>query len=100
MKVLVGFYCSKVVAKVNVFKKVVKTPRSRSKGQSSWHAMKGLLTRITYVKYESPSPYRLKVMVKVKVFFRSTFISKVNVQRSKLLVSNERCCLKEYICEI
>ena len=50
------------------FFKVGQSQRSRSKGQSSWYPMKGLLTRITYMKYKSPIPYRSKVMAKVKVF--------------------------------
>ena len=49
------------------FFKVGQSQRSRSKGQSSWYPMKGLFT-CTCMKYESPIPYRLKVMAKVKVF--------------------------------
>ena len=57
-----------VMAKVKGFWKVGQSPRSRSKGQSSWYPMKGLLTRITHMKNESHIPYSLKVMAKVKVF--------------------------------
>ena len=56
-----SIYRSKVVTKVKVFLKVVKTPMSRSKGKSCWYPMKGLLKRKTYVKYESHSPHRSKV---------------------------------------
>jgi hypothetical protein len=61
--------------------------------------MKGLAGRNTYGKYENPSTYQLKVMIKFKVSKRRSN-SKVKGQRVKVIVSNERSCQKEYICEI
>jgi hypothetical protein len=53
--------------------------------------MKSLATRITHVKYESPTTYQSKVMIKVKVLeWKSN--SKVKGQRVKVMVSNERSC--------
>ena len=61
--------------------------------------MKGLVTRITHVQYESPITFGKKVMVKVKVFkSRSNF--KVKVTRSKIMVPCERSCHKNYTCAI
>ena len=57
----------KVMVKVCFFK-VGQSQRSRSKGQGSSYPIKGLLTRITYMKYERPIFYCSKVMAKVKVF--------------------------------
>ena len=44
----------KVMAKVKVFEKIGQTSRSRSLGQKLWYDVKGLVSRNTYVKYESP----------------------------------------------
>ena len=44
----------KVMAKVKVFEKVGPTSRSRSLGQNSRYDVKGLVSRNTHVKYESP----------------------------------------------
>ena len=41
---------------------------SRSLGQKLWYDVKGLVTRYTHVKYESPTSYGSLVMPKVKVF--------------------------------
>ena len=41
---------------------------SRSRGQKVWFHVKGLVTRNTYVQYESPVTAGKKVMAKVKVF--------------------------------
>ena len=43
------------MAKVKVFLKVGQTPRSRSLGQKFWYPWKGLATRNTHMKYESPT---------------------------------------------
>jgi hypothetical protein len=59
--------------------------------------MKGLARRNTHVKYESPTTYQSKVMTKVKVFEKKV---KLQSQRVKVMVSNERSCQKEYACEI
>ena len=48
--------------------KVGQTSRSRSQGQNVWYHLKGLVTRNTYVQYESPTSSDLKVMTKVKGF--------------------------------
>ena len=58
----------KLGPKVKVFLKVGQTLRSRSLGQKLWYDMKGLVTRNTHVKYESPASYGSLVMTKVKVF--------------------------------
>ena len=47
---------------------VVCTSRSRSRGQNLWYHVKGLVTRYTYVQYESPISPGKKVMAKVIVF--------------------------------
>jgi hypothetical protein len=60
--------------------------------------MKGLARKNTHVKYESPSTYQSKVMTKVIVWKRRSNY-KVKDQRVKVMVSNERSCLKEYTCE-
>ena len=46
------------------------TSRSRSQGHKLWYHMKGLVTRDTYVQYESPISSGKKVMAKVKVFHK------------------------------
>ena len=51
------------------------------------------------MQYKSPTSSGLKVMAKVKVFeSRSNF--KVKVTRSKIMVSCERSCHKEYTCAL
>ena len=61
--------------------------------------MKGLVTRNTYVKYESPITSGKKVMTKVKVFQK-----KVKLQgqdhKVKITVPCKRSCHKEYTCAI
>ena len=42
--------------------------RSRSRGQKLWYHVKGLVTRNTYVQYESPISSGKKVIAKGKVF--------------------------------
>ena len=61
-------HCSKVISKVyvKVFKKKGLTTRPMSKGQKSWYPRKALVTRITYVKYQSYS--NINIISKVKVF--------------------------------
>ena len=44
----------KVMANVKSFEKVGQTSRSRSLGQKFWYDVKGLVSRNTHVKYESP----------------------------------------------
>ena len=68
------------------FWKVGQTSRSRSLGKKIWNDMKGLVTRITYVNYESPSSSGLKVMAMVNVFLKSRSNFKVKVTRSKIMV--------------
>ena len=55
-------------SKGSSFSKVGQTSRSRSQGQKLRYHMKGLVTRITHVQYESPITSGKKVMAKVKVF--------------------------------
>ena len=50
------------------FSKVGQSPRSRSQDKKLWYPWKGLVTRNTHVKYQSPITYHSKVMAKVKVF--------------------------------
>ena len=50
------------------FSKVGQTSRSRSRGKKLWYHVKGLVTRNTHVRYESPISFSKKVMTKVKVF--------------------------------
>ena len=64
-------------------------------GQGHWYPMKGLATENTYVKYGSPSPNRLNVMVKVKKNLKVG-----QTPRSKVLLSNERFCHKDLICKV
>ena len=52
------------------------------------------------MQYESPSSSGLKVMAKVKVFFKSRSNFKVKVTRSKFMIPSERSCHKEYTCAI
>jgi hypothetical protein len=59
-------YHSKVIANINVFKKVCQ--RSRSGGQISWHQWKSLVIRNTHTKYQSPIIFHSKDMASVKVF--------------------------------
>jgi hypothetical protein len=77
---------------VKFFEKEIQTPMSKS-----WHQMKGLARRNTHVKYESPTTYQSKVMTKFKVLEKKV---KLQGQRVKVIVSNERSCHKEYTCEI
>ena len=56
------------MVKVKVFSYVGQRLRSRSPGKKNWYGWKGLLTRNVHVKYDSPTSYESKVMVKVKVF--------------------------------
>ena len=39
-----------------------------SLGQKLWYGVKGLVTRNTHVKYESPISHGSQVMTKVKIF--------------------------------
>ena len=48
--------------------KVGQRSRSGSHVQNSWYRRKGLVTRNTHAKYESPISYDEKVMASVKVF--------------------------------
>ena len=50
------------------FSEVGQTSRSISRGQNLWYHVKGLVTRYTYVQYESPICPGKKVMAKVNVF--------------------------------
>jgi hypothetical protein len=59
--------------------------------------MKGLARENTHVKYESSTTNQSKVMTKVKVFKMKV---KLQDQRVKVMVSNERSCQKECTCEI
>jgi hypothetical protein len=70
--------------------------RSKISGSRSWYQIKGLARRNTHVKYESPSTYQSKVMTKVKVFEKV----KLQGQRVKVMIPNERFYQKEYIFEI
>ena len=47
---------------------VIQTSRSRSLGRKLWYDWKGLVTKNTCVKYESPASNGSLVMTKVKVF--------------------------------
>ena len=51
-----------------IFSKVGQTSRSRSRGKTFYFQQKGLATRNTHVKYESPISFGSKVMAKVKFF--------------------------------
>ena len=62
--------------------------------------VKGLVTRNTHVQYASPITSGLKVLSKVKVFFKSRSNFKVKFTRSKIMVRCERSCHKEYTSEI
>ena len=55
------------MAKVSL-SKVGQTPRSRSRGQTLWYHVEGIVTRNTHVQYESPITFVKKVIAKVKVF--------------------------------
>ena len=50
------------------FSKVCQKSRSRSQGKIFCFQQKGLATRNTRVKYESPTSFGSKVMAKVKFF--------------------------------
>ena len=52
------------------------------------------------MQYESPITSGLKIMAKVKSFFKSRLNFKVKVTRSKFMVLCERSCHKEYTYEI
>ena len=74
-----------------------------SLGQNVWYQWKGLVTRNTHAKYQSPISYGVKDMTKVKVFWKfSESRSKVNVKvkRSINLVQMERSFHKKYTCKI
>jgi hypothetical protein len=58
---------------------------------------KGCVRRNTHVKYESPTTYQTNVMTKVKVFEKKV---KLQGQRVKVKVSNERSWQKEYTYQI
>jgi hypothetical protein len=47
---------------------VGQTSRSRSQGQKFWYPGKGLVTRNTHIKYESPITDHSEDMANVKVF--------------------------------
>ena len=66
MKAL-SFTVQKLWPRLMFFLQVKKSTRSRSKGQSCWYPVKGLLTNIIYVKYKCPGIYCSKDMAKVKV---------------------------------
>jgi hypothetical protein len=71
--------------------------RSKISGSRSWYEMKDLAKGNRHVKYESPTTYQAIVMTKIKVFEKK---AKLQGQRVKVMVSNERSCQKEYTCEI
>ena len=48
--------------------KVIPMCRYASQATQKWYGVKGLVTRNTHVKYESPASYMSIVMTKVKVF--------------------------------
>ena len=52
----------------NACSKKGQTSRSRSQGQKLWYHVKGLATRNTHMKYQSPITCGEKVIAKVKVF--------------------------------
>ena len=56
------------MVKVKFFSKVGQKSRSRSLGKNFCFQQKGLATRNTHVKYESPISIGSKVMAKVKFF--------------------------------
>ena len=58
----------KLWPRLSFFSKVGQNSRSRSQSQKFWCWQKGLVTRNTHVKFESPIPYGSKVMTKVKFF--------------------------------
>ena len=80
-----------------VFLKVCQKSRSRS--QKFWYWQKGLATRNTHVKYENPisNIYIQRLWPRLS-FFKSRSKVKFKVTKSKLLVSTERSCHKEYTC--
>ena len=55
------------------FLKVVQTSRSRSQNQTLWCHVKGLVTRNTYMKYESSILNGWKVMATVKVVVHAAY---------------------------
>jgi hypothetical protein len=59
--------------------------------------MNGLGRRNTHVKYESHTTKQSKDLTKVKDLEKK---AKLQSQRIKFMVSNERCCQKKYTCEI
>jgi hypothetical protein len=59
--------------------------------------MKGLAKKNTHVKYKSLSTYQSNIMTKVRVFEKKV---KLQGQRVKAMVSNERPSINEYTCEI
>jgi hypothetical protein len=61
--------------------------------------MKDLARSNTHMKYESLSIYQSKVIDQLKVNFLEKK-AKLQGQRVKVMVSNERSCPKEYSCEI
>ena len=53
---------------LSFFSKVGQKSRSRSQRKNFYYQQKGLATRNTHVKYESPVSFGSKVMAKVKFF--------------------------------
>ena len=47
---------------------VIQSSRSKSLGKKLWYGVKGLVTRNTHVKYESPISHISQLMTKVKIF--------------------------------
>ena len=83
--------------KVKFFQKWVKSEGHEVKKMC--FQQKGLATRNTHVKYESPIYFGSKVIAKV-IFFLSKAKVKVRVTKSKIIASTERSCYKKYTCEI
>ena len=76
------------MAKVKFFFKVGQKSRSRSRGKKFWFQQKGLATRNTHVKYESPTSFGSKVMPKVE------FFSKVG-QKSTSRSRSQKCWYRQ-----
>ena len=73
---------------------------SRSQFKNMWFRQKGLVIRYTHAKYESPIYYDKKIMVNVKVFFKSRSKVTVKVTSSKCMVPMKRSCHKDHTCQI
>ena len=88
----------KLWPKLSFFSKVGQ--KSRSRGKNFWLQQKGLVTRNTHVKYESPISFGSKIMAKVKFFSKVGQKSRSTSQGKKFLESTGRSCHKKYTCKI